>query len=640
VDFFNPHTPTINDALPMNPLLPITTLEHLNTLLNRHPYFRDRPSFPKHYWHAQCYLLMKTAQHTNTLPTTSTHHLATTIGINYTVVRYWLRNERTPRLTQSLTTHEHARQHHETTLPHEHHHYRIDPTTTYNAIRSLKEHPHIPENLTNAIKTLYQKVEPKRFLIADLNPYHDAGPQWTRTIAKSIQQHRETVETLLNQHLKISHHPHHELRLAIDNHTLYLWHRNTDPDHWLNLLKHEYFYFDSTNIKQLLINEAKRHLNTTDIGLSRLTQQLTEHKGELTHPNSRLGDHNLNRPYLTGESLHLLLDATGRDFKDIHLFVTRLGRDTHGFEIGGIHNPIFLEGEQRDLFFTRITAIAFSDGHIHHENKQFTYIENEPQRRQYVNTLMKQFGNVYITHDERTGADRLNMPVTIGRLLEQLGVPAGDKHLSPNYRLPEFIRNGSDKIKCAYLSEVIPEDGYFYTHPQIKFGIKRAQILNAGSKAERYDFEPKLSRECVQFIHDYGELRSYSIRSEPIREVKILVWGKLENLTKSEDAYIRETAIQLKKTVEANPCKLLMDEKQLCESLGINIDKKIKEIHLHQSERVSVIWEIQTLETDDTLRWAELAMPSSNPKQAKVKKWLSDREFGEKLRQKHSIDSE
>lgn len=600
----------------MKPNQPIITLEHLDTLLNRHPYFRDRPAFPKHYCHAHCYLLLKHAQQSHTLPTAK--------NIDPAVIRYWHNNQHTPRLLYSLHTHEQARCQHEATLPHEHHRYRIDPSTIYKSIRSLKDHPHTPETLANAIKTMYQKVEFKRFLIADFKPYHESGPRWTRTIAKSIQKHREDVQKRLNQHISLTSQTHHELRLAIDNHTLYIWHRNTNPDHWLNLLNHEHFYFDTTDIKTFLIEDAKKHLNTTETALSRLTIQLTDHKGELTNPKSRLGDYSPYRPYLTGESLHLLLDASARDFKDIQFFVTRLGRDTHGFEIGGIHNPRFPEGKERDVLFTRLIAIAYSDGHIHHEKKQFTYIENNPERREYVKTLVQSLGNVYIAHDERLGADRLNMPVTLGRLLESLGVPAGDKHLSSRYRLPELIRNGSDRVKRAYLAEVIPEDGYFDTHGRAKFGIKRAQILNAGTKAETYNFQPKISPQLQQFIQQHGEKRINQFRDEPSREETILVWGKIKKLEKSTNSQISNAAKQLREIIEKNPCQLLEDEIALLKSLGINMTKRPKEIHMQSSQRISMMWETYTTKEKDALRWAQLALPSSNPKCRIVENWLAN----------------
>ncbi len=599
----------------MNTHPPISTINQLNTLLERHPYFRDRLSFPKHYWHAQCYLLLKHAQHTNTPYTTK--------SIDPAVIRYWHHNQHTPRLLYSLHTHEQARCQHEATLAPEHKHYRIDPSFIYESIRHLKDRPHTPKTLANAIKTIYLKVEFKRFLIADFKPYHESGPRWTRIIAKSIQKHKKEVENLLNQHISLDHLPHTRLRIGIHNHTLYLYHHRTNPDDWLTLLKQEYFYFDTTDTKCYLLDQARRHLNTTDLGLSSIIQQVTDHPGKPEHPKSRLGDLSRERPYLVGETLNFLLYASAQDFEQIQFFITRLGRDTHGFEIGGIHNPIFLKGEQRDLFKAKMAAIALSDGHIHHENKQFTYIEKDPERIEYVKTLIRNnIGDIHIAHEDRPSADRLNMPVVFGRLLEQWEIPAGDKHLKPNFRLPEFIRNGTNQIKTAYISEVIPEDGYFHTTPQVKFGIKRAKILDAGPKSNEYNFESKIQDSLKDFIREYGKYQNTTFRDELPREEHILVSGKLKGLQNNLKQEIRETAIQLQDIIQQNPCQLLEDEIQLCQSLGINMEVKFKEIHLHKSERISTIWEVTTQDERDTLRLAEIAMPASNPKRRKVQDWL------------------
>lgn len=414
-----------------------------------------------------------------------------------------------------------------------------------------------------------------------------------------------------------------KIRIGIHDYTLYLYHQCTDPENWLTRLKYEHFYFDTTDIKSLLIKDVKLHLNISTLGLSHITLQITDHKGELSHPKSHLGEYSKEKPYLTGETLNLILNATGRKFEDIQFFITRLGRDTQGDGRGGIHDPIFLEGEKHDLFTSRLIAIALSDGHIHRENKQFTYIEKDAERCLYVKNLMKSIGNVYIAHEERTGADRLTMPVTIGRLLEQYGVPAGDKHLSPNYRLPGRIRDGSNAVKCAYLSEVIPEDGYFDTHGRAKFGIKRAQVLDAGPKAQIYDFQSRIPPPIHNFIKEHGETRKHRIRNEAPREETILVYGKVKELEKSEDVQISKSAKHLREIINQNSCQLLDDEVALIASLGISMHKTPKEIHVQQNGRISIIWEAYTLEESDAIRWAQLAMPSSNPKKRKVEEWLS-----------------
>jgi hypothetical protein len=167
------------------------------------------------------------------------------------------------------------------------------------------------------------------------------------------------------------------------------------------------------------------------------------------------------------------------------------------------------------------------------------------------------------------------------------------------------------------------KDGYFHTHHGPKFGIKRAQVLDAGQKADQYDFESRIPIGCKEFIRKHGKTHQHKIRDEPTRKVTTLVWGKLIALSRPNRISNRKIAIQLRKAVETNPCLLLRDEKQLCESLGINISEKIKEIHLYQSGRVSAIWEIHTRNRNDAKRWAEFAIPSSNPKMTEVKEWLA-----------------
>ena len=102
------------------------------------------------------------------------------------------------------------------------------------------------------------------------------------------------------------------------------------------------------------------------------------------------------------------------------------------------------------------------------------------------------------------------------------------------------------------------------------------------------------------------------------REVIHLTRGRLEELAKSEDPNIRQPAKKLQNTIRNNPCQLLLDEKQLCEDLGIQMVEKIKNIQLHPTGRVSVIHEIQTQDIEATELWAKIAMPSSNPKRKKV----------------------
>ncbi len=51
--------------------------------------------------------------------------------------------------------------------------------------------------------------------------------------------------------------------------------------------------------------------------------------------------------------------------------------------------------------------------------------------------------------------------------------------------------------------------------------------------------------------------------------------------------------------------------------------KRPKEIHMQLSQRISMMWETYTTKEKDALRWAQLALPSSNPKCRIVENWLA-----------------
>lgn len=432
------------------------------------------------------------------------------------------------------------------------------------------------------------------------------------------------MENLLNQRIALEDLPHTRIRIGIHDHTLYLYHHNTDPNDWLTLLKHEYFYFDTTDTKHYLMNHARQHLNTTDPGLSNLINQVTDHPGDLQHPKSRLGDLSRLRPYLLGESLKFLLDASDHNFDQIQLFITRLGRDTQGDNRGGIHNPRFPKSEKFEIFRARLFALIACDGSLHKPSRQLYYLDKDPERIEYTKNLLRtHLGDVYINEELREDkATRLTIAVSVGRFVEKWGIPVGDKIIQ-QYNLHPAILNGNILVKCAYLSELIPEDGGFYNDEGSGwFEWKRAVILDAGPKNEVYSFEPKISSEQKTLLAQHGTIKKRRIRDEQPKDEIILRWTQIQELTKNPENHEFQ---KLKKIIEENPCLLLEDEKKLCESLGIQIYKTPKEIHIQESGRVSVIWKANTKNQKNAVRWALLAPPSSGYKRRAVLEWVQTR---------------
>ncbi len=611
-----------------------------NTLerdLNRHPYLRHRTTFPLAYTHALWHRILTAARNDGHLTDTTYKSLETITGIPAGRLRDWRLGEKEPHLERTLQIHETARQYWEHTLPQEAKQHLIDPSLVYTTFHPLLDHTetHTLEAPTTGIKTLYHHNKNQRLIIAELKPYHKTGPQQLRTIAHAIIENRSELEHKLTKRLNLPN-THEELRIAVDHGTLYLWRKTTHPDHWLNTYRNELLYL-TPKIKEDLINKARRHLNVNTQQLGQLLAQLTDHKGERSHT-PRAAPYELTHfsPSLHGNTLHLLLDAADQTVDAIKPYITQIGRIANHEKGGGIQNPRFPQGRELDILRARLLAIGLSDCHIHKDTRVMSYHENDLNRIRYVTSLFRRLGDcTYKLEFLRGNRTRLTITAPVGRLLEYWGVPRGDKHLYPNARLPEVVRLGKPKVKQAYLAEVIPEDGFFVNRAgAYKFGIKRAQILDAGLKSKIYGYPTKITPKHTGLIKKYGVKRKQAIRDNRPRNEITLTKGRLKELIrKGETQKDQHIAQQLEVIIKTNPSQLLKDEKELAESLGIKMQMIFKELKLQESGRVSTLWEIYTKSSTDTLQWATLAEPSSGEKQSAVRDWII------KYQGKNSIDS-
>jgi hypothetical protein len=603
-------------------------LSALNRLLDRNPYFCDYPNVNELYCQAQAYIVVKALQARNDLPPYTQAETADRLHIATATLVNWLHDHTQPELINSLTAHEITCRHAEAQLPHEARDHRLDPTTIYDAFRTLRDHPATPHELATSIATLYRTTDhPPAVLFADFKPYHESGPRWMRTLADTIEDHRPEIERLVNQTLGFSQDTSTSLRLGVVDHTLFIWQRNTQPDNWLNLYAREYFYFREPYVKPDLVEEAKNHLNLPKLGLSHLITQVTDHPSEAIGHKVTITDLVNSKPHIQGETLHLLLNATNRTFEDLIPHIRRIGLDTQGDNRGGIHNPTFPTGEALNEFRARAYAIIVSDGSISRISHAPMYVQSNAGRIDYVRNLFcSALGDVHSNLETRPdGRMRLTMTVTVGRLLEKWGMPLGDKPLQ-NTTLPETIKNGTPETKRAYLQELIPEEGCFFrfTHRRGDFSVKRVSVLDAGTKAEMYGFAPIVNSDLKLFLRQYGNEHSVSIRHEtPRKEIK-MTWGELERLGRQEaNPRAADMAREFKRAVLNNPCQLLEDERNLCRSLGIRVEIRPKQVCLHESGRVSFVWEARTKTADDAFRWAIQAPPSSGRKLEATNRWLA-----------------
>jgi hypothetical protein len=226
---------------------------------------------------------------------------------------------------------------------------------------------------------------------------------------------------------------------------------------------------------------------------------------------------------------------------------------------------------------------------------------------------------------EEGRASTLRFPVVIGRVLHRWGMPMGDKFMQV-FCLPDEVLKGSIRVRCAYLKEVIPEDGSFGVYGRKRiFRIGRSVVLDAGEKSKRSNFTPKITDELKEVFSQLAIKNPRKKDSDTVAHYeKKLTWGRLKKASQSpQKSFFAQNIIELQKLVYDNPPELLVSEKALLASLGIKTRIVPRYITLYQTGRMSVSWELMTRGRNEAIKWALQAPPSSGHKQKNVEDWLS-----------------
>ncbi|MHA2405958.1 MAG: hypothetical protein ACXACH_04320 [Candidatus Hermodarchaeia archaeon] len=387
-------------------------------------------------------------------------------------------------------------------------------------------------------------------------------------------------------------------------------------DSWLNIFAHEMFYFRSLHFKKLLIDMARQHLQMrSDRELGRLIGRITEFKHRIPKV-CAITDLLRNHPRMQGETIHFLLDATNQDLNEIREQISHVGKGSR--KRGRVLNPKFPKIEP---LRTQLLASMICDGHLN-ERRCLHYTEKNSDRLKIVKQFLTKLGDVEFSELVHSrGCTRINLPAIIGRLLEYWGMPVGDRTISNN-GLPHTILKAENEIKRIYLQELIPEEGSFITRDSC-FRWSRTIVLKAGVKAKKYSFKSKLSRKDVKLISTLGKATQISFGTDEVRKVIRLIWGDLKRLASSERKSLANDANELRKIVLANPPKLLEDEVELCNSLGIEIRYNPIVINVFCTGRVSVTWQATTASIADGINWALQALPHDKRKRIEVKRFLA-----------------
>ena len=437
---------------------------------------------------------------------------------------------------------------------------------------------------------------------------------------KDLTKKLDSVEQRVNSLLGYDRDETLRLRLAMIKNRLYMRHQNTSPLELRNLLGKELFYFKGESRLELL-DEAFRRLGIVSRKkFAVLVRRLTDF-GPLDHMPAGGTNQDLQTRarYLQGETVDLILDVLGKDLKDIEDSVDRLGK-SYG-NAWQIRNPRFLEKDQFLIWAARVVSIIASDGNIGYGDFKLTYWEKIEHRAKRVRNLFNEIGDTRIILVKgESGTQGYQYAPILGRLLHRLGVPKGDKVLQ-GMTLPDFIKNGSDEIKCAYLRELIPEEGSitFTKEWNAKIAWGRTVILYDENKEHLYGKIEKITTQHIKLIKR-DDISSYEKKRECFR----VPTGKLRDLMNTTDPEIAKLATQLYNIVMSNPPSLMEDEKELCASLGISSSRHLSYVRYYvKSGRVSSHFETAVASLKDVARWSLIAPPNDRRKAKLLADWVA-----------------
>lgn len=471
------------------------------------------------------------------------------------------------------------------------------------------------ERFSKIIETIATTSQ-KQLSIVELKPYNKKHQERMQQIARHITKVRKRIEKALENRSNSRS----NIRVGVLDDKLFIWRQKTMKRHFA-LLADEVFYFNKQT-RTNLIRRTQQHLGGIGaVRLSELVRQMTGYTFSKRFPTDSINaDLKHEKQYLSGRTLHFILDVLNMDIDQCIQHVKRIGRSNQIRKPKMLNNPDFYD------LMTRLFAIIGSDGHIQRKLDRVQYSEWNEQRRERVIQLLKRLGDIEIKpiKSDEGKIIRLALPPVLGRILIKLGMPAGDKVLQ-GYNLPDFIIQSTFSSRCGYFEELLPEEACISIR---KSGtgyviLGRRVILQDPSKSKAYGVISKVTQTHIRLIRSNGKEESKSYNSEEVMEKSIVLSRyRLRTLRKKPEK-VRE-ANQLLKIVKENPPQLLIDERKLLNSIGIKTCLSWKLVTLYKSGRVSVLWELRTKSQYDTALWGILAPPNDVVKLNKFQGWLEE----------------
>ncbi|MHA2133897.1 MAG: hypothetical protein ACW99J_08505, partial [Candidatus Thorarchaeota archaeon] len=398
------------------------------------------------------------------------------------------------------------------------------------------------------------------------------------------------------------------IQFAFVDNRLYVWRPDRSVWNLLNPFEEQYFYFpDRERIADLLTEVCDALEGAGTSGLRRTVEHLEtvlqSIYSEKTKP-SLLNDE--GRSYkVKGKHLHFLLDLTGKDQTSLEGSISRVtGRSGQG----GIENPRFPIGEELQIALARFVATILCDGS--RKAGEVRYWDSEMDRIMRVEKNLQSFGDIKINPKWEDGTYCCRITRTMGEILGYLGIPIGDKTMNnPELRV-EFINGLSWKALCAFIEDILPEDGT--VAPNV-ISCVHSVALHPGDMSEKYNLPVTISENEISLVKSKGTKEADHWR---------LQIGKLTKLKDSLDPVVSEISSSLIEKVMDNPSNLILGEKTVLDKLGVStVTKPVSVFYFEKTGKVSVSWR-WTAFYDDAMKLAMIAPPNDTKKQGILRQWL------------------
>ena len=544
----------------------------------------------------------KLAEHSN-------KKLSRIFGVSVRTIWCWRTSKTRPILDNLLSTQERARRKHEAGLQSKARELRIDPSLVYESFRGLKKSKdRTLQSIAESIRELIGRAEPStRVYFAELRPYHQSGPNWLHAIADDIAAKEGKVEILLNELMIEAIGPDERLQIGVVGRTLYVWRHKTSQLNWANLYSDELFYFD-LEYKRKLVKRTRSALGISgNVRLASVAEKICNHYSDGRLRRSPISDFLVvNIPYISGETLHFLIDTIGINLDSLP--VKQIGTNRND---GQIVNPQFPRNIGQII--AQLYATVVSDGHIDNRYSVY-YREKRHARLEIVKRVVCQLGDVaYKYLKDINGTGGLYFPPVIGRMLAKVGMPIGSK-TNTNRGLPSFILENPKSYGRDYLREVIPEDGSFqFSRPC--FSISRAAPLHIP------DSSPMTTPEEIELIHSHGSPLTLKFPDNH-RDAISITFRYLCDLSKTN-----RNANNLYQRILQTRNRLLDDEGRICKANSIDTKIRPSRVYLHKDTgKITVIWRLRTRTLQDAMRWAILAPPHDVHKRSLIERFISARQ--------------